>query len=330
MKNAFKWIGRIIVVLLIVALCGIGYILAFLPNVGDPQEMKITTTTERIEHGRYLANSVAVCMDCHSKRDWTKFSGPITPGTLGQGGEIFDQKLGFPGVYYSRNITPYNLGKWTDGEIFRAVTTGVNKAGNALFPLMPYHYYGQVDPEDIQDIIAYIRTLPNIDKDIPVSKSDFPFSIIINTIPHVAMPGKRPDAANTVEYGKYLVTMAGCVECHTKVDDKAQLIAGTEFGGGRAFELPWGVQRTPNITPHTTGIGAWSREQFVSRFKMYADSSYISPVLDSTDYNTIMPWTMYAQMTEEDLSAIYAYLKTVKPIDHVVERLSPAKKLAHR
>jgi Cytochrome c. len=328
MKKAFKWIGRIILVVLILVLCGMGYVLIFLPNVGDAQDMKVVSTPERIEHGRYLANAVAVCMDCHSKRDWTQFSGPITPGTLGQGGELFDQKLGFPGVYYSRNITSYNLGNWTDGEIFRAITTGVNKAGDALFPLMPYHYYGQVDPEDIKDIIAYIRTLPSINKDNPASKSDFPFSIIINTIPHKSSPTRRPDANNTVEYGKYLVTMAGCVECHTKVDDKAQLIAGTEFGGGRAFDLPWGIQRTPNITPHATGIGAWSSEQFVRRFKMYTDSTYKSPVLDSTDNNSIMPWTMYAQMTEADLAAIYAYLKTVKPIDHVVERLTPVKKVA--
>src|SRR6202012_5065901 len=112
---------------------------------------------EKIERGRYLANYVTVCMDCHSTRDWSKFSGPLKEGTLGQGGELFNQKFGFPGTYYSRNITPEGISRYTDGELFRLITTGVTKEGKPMFPVMPYPYYGKMDPDDIMCVIAYIR-----------------------------------------------------------------------------------------------------------------------------------------------------------------------------
>lgn len=323
MKKIFKWLGILVAIFLVLVIAGIGYVKLALPDVGKAPDLKVDVTPERVERGKYLANSVTVCMDCHSKRDFTQYSGPLTSGTLGQGGEVFDQKLGFPGVFYSANITPYKLKNWTDGEIFRAITTGVNKDGKAMMPVMPYHYYGQIDKEDIYSIIAYLRTLPEIKSDVPASKPDFPFSIIINTIPHKGEPMTRPSPSDTLAYGRYLITATGCVECHTKVDEHAQLIAGTEYGGGREFNMPWGTIRTANITPDATGIGSWSREQFVNRFKSYVDSNYHSPQLDMSDFNTIMPWTMYGRMTENDLAAIYTFLRTVKPIAHTVENLLP-------
>jgi hypothetical protein len=125
-----------------------------------------------------------------------------------------------------------------------------------------------------------------------------------------------------VAYGGYLVKAAGCVECHSRFDDKQQMIAGTEFGGGREFPLPGGTLRTPNITPDATGIGYWNRDRFIQTFKHYQDSSYKSAKLAMTDFNTLMPWMMYSQMTESDLSSIYQYLRTVTPIKNEVTRFS--------
>ncbi len=330
MKKVFKWLGMIVLLLIILIIGGISYVNYALPNVGEPKDVKVQATPQRVQRGEYLANNVAVCMDCHSTRDWTKFSGPLTPGTLGKGGDVFDKNLGFPGTFYARNITPYNLKNWTDGEIFRAITTGVKKDGSAIFPVMPYHYYGLCDTDDIYSIIAYIRTLPEVKSDVPESEPDFPFSIIMHTIPHKGEPRTRPAASDSVAYGGYLVTMAGCVECHTKVDDKMKLVAGTEFGGGREFNMPSGMLRTPNITFDPTGIGAWDKETFIRRFNTYTDSNYHSPELAMTDFNTIMPWTMYGRMTEADLSSIYQYLKTIKPISNKVEKFTPKAQLASK
>ena len=95
-------------------------------------------------------------------------------------GDLFDQKYGFPGTYYAKNITPTGLSRYTDGELFRVITTGVNKEGKAIFPVMPFRYYGQMDEEDIKSIIAYIRTLKPIKNDVPKSSSDFP----MHRVPH--------------------------------------------------------------------------------------------------------------------------------------------------
>jgi mono/diheme cytochrome c family protein len=330
MRKALKVIAWIIGVIVIIAGAGIGYIKFGKPDVGDAPKLAIAATPERIAHGEYLANHVAVCMDCHSTRDWSQFSAPLDRSTLGKGGEKFPREFGFPGNFYSKNITPFGLKDWTDGEIFRTVTTGVTKAGEPLFPIMPYHYYGSADTNDIYDIIAYVRSLKPIESAPPASEPDFPFSLIERTIPHKATPKQRPSPEDSIAYGGYLVNMSGCIECHTKADDKAQLIAGTEFGGGREFPLPSNVARSANITPDNTGIGSWTRDQFITRFKKYLQPGGIAQGLTEKDYNTIMPWTMYAGMTESDLSSIYQYLRTVKPIENQVKHFSEPVKIASR
>lgn len=311
-----------LVAAVLVIIIGItAYASFFLPNVGKPEDIHVESTAANIERGRYLANCVTVCMDCHSQRDWTKFAGPVVPGTEGRGGERFDQKFGFPGVFYSKNITPYGISDWTDGELFRAITTGVNKDGKALFPIMPYHYYGHLDRQDIYAIIAYIKTLPAIKNNVPASKADFPFSIIENTIPQKATLETRPVESDTIAYGKYLITAASCVECHTKVN-KGQIIRGLEYSGGREFNMPAGIIRSANITPHSDGLGSWTLEKFIKRFKQYQDTAYHSPEIGPKDFNSIMPWMMFSKMKESDLTAIFRYLQTVKPIANQVEKFT--------
>lgn len=318
--KALKLIGKILAGLVVIIALGIIYVKAALPNTGPAPDIKIDRTAVRIERGKYLANHVTVCMDCHSTRDWSQYAGPLT-GALGGGGEEFNQEMGFPGKFYAPNITPYTLANWTDGEIFRAVTTGVNKSGKPLFPVMAYHRFGQLDKEDIYSLIAYIRELPPVKKDIPKSEPDFPVNILINTMPQKASFSSLPSEADQIAYGKYLITATGCVDCHSKTE-KGSVIPGTEFGGGMEFAGPKGIIRSPNITMHKeTGIGNWTKEAFISRFKAFADSSYISPQLLPDEINTPMPWKMYAGMKEKDLAAIYAYLSTVKPIDHQVIRI---------
>ncbi len=327
MKKFLRILGRVAIVLLLIIACIVGYIKIALPNVGDAPTITVERTPERIARGEYLANHVTVCIDCHSTRDWSHFSGPITEGTLGKGGELFDQKFGFPGAFYSRNITPEGISRYTDGELLRVISTGVNKEGKAMFPVMPYHHYGQMDEEDIKSIIAYIRTLKPIKNDVPLSSPDFPMNIILNTIPQKASFTKMPDEADMVNYGKYLVNAASCIDCHTQFD-KGKLVAGKEYGGGREFPFPDGaVVRSSNISPDAaTGIGSWNEQRFVAIFRTNADSSMQLKKINPGEYNTIMPWTMYGTMKESDLKAIYAYLKTVKPVNNSVIKFTGAKK----
>lgn len=314
MRKFLKILGILLLVIL-VAVAGLAtYVKMALPNVGPAPDLKVVATPEMVERGDYLANKVMVCMDCHSTRNWNEFSAPPVPGTLGRGGELFDQKMGFPGAFYSANITPAGIKDWTDGELFRAITTGVRKNGKPIFPVMPHHNYGKLDAEDIKAVIAYVRSLPAIEHAVPQSNPDFPMNFIINTIPAPASLTTRPPATNVVEYGKYLATAASCGECHTPFDKK--LIMEFYMAGGRTFELPAGTLTSMNLTPDDeTGIGKWTKEAFINKFDMYRDSANAHMKVDfMKEYNTIMPWSMYAGMTNEDLGAIYTYLRTLKPI----------------
>lgn len=319
-----KFTFGVLGLLLLIAAAGAGYLYLMLPDVGPPPEITVEGTPEQVERGEYLAHHVASCIDCHSERNFTRFSGPIVPGTEGMGGEVFTPEMGFPGTFYARNLTPHNLGEWTDGEIYRTITTGVTRSGEPLFPVMPYPSYSRMDPDDVRAIIAYIRTLEPIPNETPESRPDFPLNLVMRTMPEPARPMERPPKSDTLAYGEYLTTIAACRDCHTPVD-QGSFIDSLFMAGGREFEMPWGTVRSSNITPHArTGLGEWDREQFVERFKQY-DVPYDSlDKVSENAFNTLMPWAMYAGMTEEDLSAIFRYLQTVEPIEHPVTRFTPA------
>ncbi len=320
---------KVLGIILLVIVAGIASLIAYLayglPNIAGAEDIKLDYTPERIERGRYLANAVNVCMDCHSTRDWSLFSGPISPGTFGKGGDRFDHTVGFPGVFYAKNVTPAGISRYTDGELYRVITTGVTKEGRSMFPLMPYLYYGRMDPEDIYSIIAYLRTLPSIENQVPDSKADFPVNLILNTMPQPAQPQNRPDKSDVIAYGAYMVNATACRECHTPVDEQAAIKPELAFSGGREFMFPdKSIVRASNLTQDVeTGIGAWTEEMFVQKFKVYADSAYVTPNVGPGEFNSIMPWTMYGQMEVDDLRSIYAYLKTVAPISNKVVKFTP-------
>lgn len=321
-----KKAGLILVgLILTVVVVGLGVLFLFFPKVDPAPDLKVQITPEKVARGKYIANSVAVCMDCHSQRDWSSFSGPLVSGTLGMGGEHFSREMGFPGIFYSKNITPAGIGTWTDGEIYRAITSGVNKDGKSLFPVMPYHHYNQLHDQDIHAVIAYLRSLAPIENEIPDRTIDFPVNLILRTMPapRAEIPA-IPEKSDKLAYGKYLATMASCVDCHTPVKN-GNIIKDQVFSGGREFVMPGGILTAPNLTPSASGLKHWTEEQFVSTFKQYQDSSYVSPKLGPEDMNTLMPWIMYAGMEEEDLKAIFTYLQSLPPIERTVQKFAPKR-----
>lgn len=326
MKKLFKISLFVIAFLIVGAIAGYIYILKAYPKISDAPDLKINATPEMVKRGEYLFNSVCGCADCHSTRDYSKFAGPVVPGTIGKGGFEFNEDFGLPGKFYARNITPASLKNWTDGEILRALTEGVSKDGEPLFPLMPYTNFGKMDKNDVYAIIAYLRTLQPIENNISASNPSFPMNLIMRTIPQKNDFKPAPDKSNTKEYGKYLVNIAGCNDCHTQ-QVKGEYIMEKYLAGGQEFKLPGGIiVRPANITPDMqTGIGAWSKEMFIQRFKTYSKEKYVPTVVKEGEYNTFMPWTFYSGMTEEDLSAIYDFLRTITPIPNAVTKFEKIK-----
>ncbi|PKL84017.1 MAG: cytochrome C [Ignavibacteriae bacterium HGW-Ignavibacteriae-3] len=327
MRKILKILAYFLGGIIILAVAFIVYFNSTYPRVDPPSNEKVEITAARLERGKYLAHHVTVCMDCHSVRDWTKFSGPPKMETLGMGGDKFDEPTaGVPGILYAKNITPAGISNYTDGELMRVITNGVTKDNRALFPLMPYMGYNNLTKEDLFSIVAYIRSLSPIKNEVPESSLNFPVNMIVKTVPPSSYtPSPEPDRNKPAEFGKYLVTVAGCFDCHTQMV-KGEFVMEKAFGGGFEFQLPGGTIRSANITPEpNSGIGRWTREEFIERFKSMDPEKYPPANVSVSEFNTIMPWTMYAGMKDEDLGAVYDYLRTIKPVKNSVVLFTPKK-----
>jgi len=276
-----------------------------------------------IAHGDYLVNHVALCIDCHSERDYSKYSGPVKPGTEGMGGEAFTPGMGVPGTVYAKNITPDSetgIGTWTDDEILRAMTQGITKTGDTLFPIMPYPNFNRMAKEDLMDIIAYIRRLKPVKNKVQARQLMIPIAL--------AYPGRmlqpsvdgnvRPPETDIVKYGGYMTTFSSCGECHTPMTPQGPDFSRM-FAGGHTFDNVLFKVTSANITPDsTTGIGMWTEDKFMTKFLPYREEKNYN--FDAGKQNTIMPLAAYAGMKDSDLKAIYAYLRTVRAVSNKIEK----------
>lgn len=272
-----------------------------------------------IARGEYLANHVAVCIDCHSIRDTGRFSMPVVPGTEGGGAAFAFSKTEFvPGEVTPPNITPAGLKDWSDDDIIKAITRGINKKGDTIFPIMPYHSYSRMVKSDVLAIVAYIRSLKPVEHTVPARKMEVPLSMF-GPLPDRNLDNNiMPDPADKVKYGQYLTTLAACADCHTPMGPQGPDFSKV-FSGGTVFDNPLFKVAVANITPDSaTGIGAWTEGAFVSKFRNNSSDATLNT--RPGRQNTFMPWSMYGKMTDEDLKAIYAFLRTVKPIANKVEK----------
>ena len=137
MKKALVILGAIAGFIVLVIVLGITFFYLHFPNVDKPSSVVVERTPERIARGKYLANHVSVCLDCHSKRDYTLFSGPIEEGTEGMGGEKFGPEMGF------RSVNPHRMA-WLKSTLIsprmrdllageRVCVSGFRRATRAVF-----------------------------------------------------------------------------------------------------------------------------------------------------------------------------------------------------
>ena len=322
MKTFLKVCALVLLVVAGLAAIGVSYLALRKPDQRPAAAERFEPTPERLARGRYLVQHVTICFDCHAERT-TAYGFPIKPGGEGAKGFVWNRELGFPGVLAAANITPdpeTGLGRWTDGEILRAIREGVDREGNALFALMPYGHYRHLSDEDGKAIVAYLRTLRPHRYQKPARSLDVPLNFIVKFMPkpiETAVP--EPDRADRLAYGRYLTTIAACGDCHTPKDDKGRPVAGKELAGGFELHAPGLRVVAANITPHpSTWMGRASKEEFIGRFKAFAHVDATNAPPAPKGRNTLMPWLTYSGMTEEDLGAIYDYLKTVPAVDHRV------------
>lgn len=322
-----KKIGKVVlwafVGLAVVLALGITFTVGWRPFIGPRARplngRKFDSTPARLARGDYLVNNVLDCMDCHAEHDWTAHDAPILPGTMGAGQDMNIMK-GFPGQVYAPNITPdaeTGAGNWSDDQLARAIREGVGHDGRALFPFMPYPDFHAMSDEDLASVVVYLRSLPAVRKELPQTELIFPVKYLIRSVPQpldATVP--QPDLSTPEKRGKYLVTIAGCSDCHTPQDAHGQPLPGMDFAGGFILDGPWGRVASANITPDPTGISDFDPTTFTQAMR----TGYVK----ARKLSQIMPWHTYRGMSEEDMDGIFAYLKTLKPVRHHVDNTQPA------
>jgi hypothetical protein len=214
------------------------------------------------------------------------------------------------------NITPdveTGAGKWTDDMFARAIREGIGHDGRALGSPMWYWAFSSLPDEDLASVVVYLRNIPAVKNKLPKRKVSLKLQkqYVKDPLP-VFNPVLPPDVNNEIEKGKYLVKVADCSGCHTAWE--APVNPGL-FGGGNFIERQNDSTFSSNITFDQSGIS-------------YDENIFIQIIRSgkSGTLSGVMPWIVFKNMTDEDLKAIYAYLKTMKPVRHYVNNISPPMK----
>jgi cytochrome c553 len=292
-----KWIQRIAIglvsaiVLFAVAVYGVSEArLRKTYDVAAYNGLTVTQDPAQVARGRHLATAVAKCVDCH---------------TEDLGGKVFIEP-GPMGTVIAPNLTPGKggvLAGYSDAQIETAIRHGVRSNGRGLL-IMPSDEYQNLSDADVSAIIAYLRALRPVDREFeqhtrlgPIGRGLLTFGVPV--IPAARIDHQRkartsaPAVGPTLEYGEYLVSVGGCRGCH-----------GPTLVGAPGHAP--GEPASANITPGGP-IGQWSEADFTRAMRTGRRP-------DGTQIKDFMPWRSMARHTDDELHAIWLYLRTVPAV----------------
>lgn len=278
--------------------------------------MQVPRDSAHVAEGKRISSML--CRECHYSSETQKLTGSYRSDIPKEFGEV-----------YSLNIThdpTHGIGNWTDGELYYFLRTGIRpQTGAYVPPFMPK--FPRMSDEDLKSVIAWLRSSdPELAADsheYPPNKSNFLVKLLANVafkpLPLPAQPIIEPDSSNPVALGKYVADgMIGCFACHsadlkTLNDLNPEKTPGF-YGGGTAMLDMDGTTEvvTANITmDKETGIGNWTEQQFVDavRFSKKPGGGLLH-----------YPMVPHTALSETEVKAVYAYLKTLPVIQHKIER----------
>lgn len=313
MKKLLWPIGAICVVLLGLSLVGVHTAGAQTGTPGAEPTAAGTQDPAKVARGKYLTDIVG-CSDCHSPLDPNTFQ-PVGEKRW-SGGQAFPLDPAGAQVVYSKNLTAdpeTGIGSWSDEQIKLAITQGIDNNGKRLYPVMPYITFNNMSDDDLDSIVAYLRTIPAIKNEVPADQllPDTPFPPVPARKPDIV----APDPKDTAARGQYLMTaLLTCGDCHTPLDPQSGAPDMTKYlAGGQPFEGPWGVVYGGNITPdQKTGIATWTDDDIRKLIQ--------AGVRQDGRVAIVMP-RVYANLTDDDLTAMIHYLRSdVKPVEREVPK----------
>ncbi len=254
-----------------------------------------------VEHGKYLTNA-GDCQACHTAPGGKPFAGGLYMNTPF-------------GPISTPNITPDDktgIGKITDDQFVRVFHQGIGQAGERLYPVMPYPWYTKVTRDDALAIKAYLFSLQPMDAPRKPLKLAFPFNIRAGLIGWDAVFLKagefkpNPQQSAQINRGAYLVQGLGhCGECHNGNNMLGDTEMAASLRGG-----PIDKWYAPNITSDKAqGIGRYSEQQIYTYLKTGAekDMGVVVGPMAQTMHESL------GKLTDDDLHAIVAYLKSTPP-----------------
>lgn len=264
-----------------------GFCAGYFPGAEPAPEFTVERTPEQIARGEYIVN--IACIGCHStvgENGLPSREHPLTGGWNIAEAEGF----GFIGGMITENLTPGGkLAEYSDGEIFRALRSGVDKKGKAL-GFMPFLPYNQLSDDDLKAIIAYLRTLPAQPSKGSTGDSINFLGVVLTGAGLFPEPEPvtgvitAPPVGVSPEYGKYVATFGECRGCH-----------GADMTGSPATSV------SPAIINPRPFIGTLTLEEFIQTMQTGVRPS-------GAAFSLAMPWENASKMTSEDLAALYLYL----------------------
>jgi mono/diheme cytochrome c family protein len=278
------------------------------------KRMMFEVTPARLERGRYLVEHVGHCFACHSAASWETEGLPVQ-GRRGAGQLALPDDL-LPIKIVVPNITPdaeTGSGRWDDAQFAHAIREGVGHDGRRLVPIMPYLTFRVLSDEDVASIVVYLRSIPAVRNPLP--KRDVRWEQYLPPLMPPLGLVPPPDLSNPVKRGEYLVNIGNCTGCHTPIEEKLNPLPGLDFAGGQILKGPWGEVASANLTPDPSGISYYDQAMFLRTIR--------TGHVGARKLNQIMLWRYFRGMRDEDLKAIFAYLRTLKPVKHRVDNTEP-------
>ena len=314
-----KFLKIIAILIGVVALAGAGFAawvhFRGIPSYPTaPPNFTVQSDSALVAEGQRLANMV--CKNCH-----------LNPNGKMEGKFMDDMPKEF-GKVWSMNITrdpKYGAGRYTDGELAFLLRTGIKRDGVFAPPWMPK--FPHLSDRDLQSIIAYLRSdapeLAPSPKQQPPPQPTFlaKFLCVVafKPLPYPTQPIEAPPASDKVAFGKYMSTgKVECFSCHSPSFETMNILEPEKtpgyFSGGNAMTDEEGkIILTRNLTPDKeTGIGNWTEDQFIKAVKYGQREG--KPALRR-------PMVPFTAMTDEEASAIFAYLKTLPAIRHNIDSI---------
>jgi mono/diheme cytochrome c family protein len=296
MRKIFKWIGIVlgglvgVLVVAIIALLVYGqrsFKTAY--NNRPLYPISVDYSPETVARGQYLLENVMACGGaCHSPQNGPPFSGAVEELSLGPAVVNF-------AVPNLTSDVETGLGGWSDAEIARAIREGIGRDGRAL-EVMPAFNYHVMSDADISAVIAYLRSLPPVNNEIPEFNANAIGKVLLALNLFMPEPVGAPITSvqytppnDSIEYGAYLTSIAACRDCHK-----------TDLKGG---ELPQGGMHAPDITM-SGNLKSWSDSDFLLAMQT-------GKLPEGRNMAPQMPYLEYGKMEERDLLAIFAYLQSL-------------------